>query len=385
VVALIKILNITNVFRSDGGIEIAAENMVKSLDLSKFDVWMASLYPYGKFRDPLPIPDDHIICFNYSLGFSATLQAIKQACQFVRHTQFDIVHAHQFEAGLIFRIAAWITGIPVTVFTYHSTHFPRQRAGHYLIDRMLASRTTQLITVSEAVKVAVSDQLRLSWCRFMVIPNFLYLKEITKLSSNDKQIKRMRLGLNSNQLVIISIGRLEVPKGFSVLLKAMRTVIAKFPDVVLFIIGEGSLNAHLQQLVVELKLHQVVRFLGVRKDVYELLQLSDILVMPSLWEGMPIALLEAGACGLPAIASAVGGITEVVSDGINGLLVHPQDSEALALRIVDLLTKPDLRHHMGIQARKIVEDKFNSEVVGCQLANLYERLLAERLNQSVAM
>jgi glycosyltransferase involved in cell wall biosynthesis len=295
--------------------------------------------------------------------------------------QFDIVHTHQFEAGLIFRIAAWITGVPVTVFTYHSTHFPRQRTGHYMIDRALALRTTQLIAVSEAAKISVSQQLRLSLGQFLVIPNFVHLKEITILSTNEKQTKRLHLDLKTDQFVIISIGRLEVPKGFSTLLEAIRIVKEKFHDLILLLVGEGSLRTQLQQLAVELKIQNEVRFLGVRKDVYVLLQLSDIFVMSSWWEGMPIALLEAGACGLPAIASAVGGITEIVSEGVNGLLVPPQDSEALALRIIDLLTKPDLRHRMGIRARKIIEEKFSSDVVGYQLGGLYERLLTQRLNQ----
>ena len=198
---MIKVLNITNVFRSDGGTEIAAENLVRSLDFSKFEIWMGSLYPYGKFRNSLPILDDHIICFNYSTGVFATLQAIKQACQFMHCNQFDIVHTHQFEAGLIFRIAAWITGVPVTVFTYHSTHFPRQRTGHYMIDRALALRTTQLIAVSEAAKISVSQQLRLSLGQFLVIPNFVHLKEITILSTNEKQTKRLHLDLKTDQFV----------------------------------------------------------------------------------------------------------------------------------------------------------------------------------------
>jgi glycosyltransferase involved in cell wall biosynthesis len=383
-VAMMKILQITNVFRSDGGIEIAVGNVVKSLDPSKFESWWASLYPYGKFRGPLPIPEDHIICFDFSTGFSSALEAIKQASVFIRRNRFDLVHAHQFEAGLIFRIAAWITGVPVTVVTYHSTHYPRQRAGHYLIERVLASRTTQLIAVSKAVQAAVSDQLRLPRTRFTIVPNFVRFKEIPRLSFSDRQIKRRHLDLDAGQFVVISIGRLEPQKGFSILLKAMRRVIAKLPNVTLFIIGGGSLQAQLRQLVIELKLDDVVRFLGIRKDIFELLQISDVLVMPSLYEGMPIALLEAGACGLPAVASAVEGNTEIVCDGINGFLVPPYDSEALSRRIVDVLTQPDLRERMGGQARKIVGEKFNGDLVGRQLGDLYERLVNRRLSQSVA-
>jgi glycosyltransferase involved in cell wall biosynthesis len=136
------------------------------------------------------------------------------------------------------------------------------------------------------------------------------------------------------------------------------------------------MEAELYQTATEMQLNKFVHFLGVRQDIYELLQISDILALPSFVEGLPMVLLEAGACEIPVVATSVGGVPEIVMEGVSGFTVPPGNSGVLADRLIRLLTNPDLRRQMGKAGREVVENRFSTKIVGPQLEKLYYRLLA---------
>lgn len=160
------------------------------------------------------------------------------------------------------------------------------------------------------------------------------------------------------------------------------TALAALPDgypVEALIIGGGRREAEMRRLAAELGLAGRVHFLGQRDDVPDLLSALDLFVLPSHSEGVSLALLEAMAAGLPVIATAVGGLPEVVTDGDNGLLVPPEDPEALATALERLLEDPALAQRLGANARRHVEENFSLERLGREINEIYTELIKRKL------
>jgi glycosyltransferase involved in cell wall biosynthesis len=151
-------------------------------------------------------------------------------------------------------------------------------------------------------------------------------------------------------------------------------VAQKHPDALFLVAGPGEHEDMLRQMIEAEQLTTHVRLLGYRNDVYELLQICTLFVMPSLWEGLGVVLLEAGACRVPVVATNVGGIPEVIEHSANGLLVPPKDEYALAEAIIQLLDNPEQRHTMAERGRRIVENQYSSAALAERMESLYESL-----------
>lgn len=246
-----------------------------------------------------------------------------------------------------------------------------------MADKLLSMITTRIIAVSQAVRSFASHQAYIPNDKFEIIPNCIPLHQIRILSSKEQQDKKRELGIDDTQPVIITVGRLSIEKGHLFLLDAATKVIQKKPNVVFIIVGDGPCKSSLLRQAEHNGLGNQIQFMGFRQDIYELLQISTILSLPSLREGLPVTLLEASACFLPIVASNVGGVPEVVEDGINGLLTPPGDDVALAKAILFLLNSPNLRYQMGQEGHKIVEGSYSAEVISVKMISLYKRLWSE--------
>ena len=163
------------------------------------------------------------------------------------------------------------------------------------------------------------------------------------------------------------------------MLRAFSMIVSKKSDVVLLLVGQGSLMEEVKKLASELKLEDKVRFLGVRRDVPYLMNAADAYVMSSAWEGMPMVLLEAGACGLPVVATDVGGNSEVVLNGKTGFIVPPCNSEALARTMEKMMDLPkEKRLEMGEAGRAYIEANYSLEHVVDQWEALYMEHLQKK-------
>jgi len=163
------------------------------------------------------------------------------------------------------------------------------------------------------------------------------------------------------------------------MLRAFSMIVSKKSDVVLLLVGQGSLMEEVKKLASELKLEDKVRFLGVRRDVPDLMNAADAYVMSSAWEGMPIVLLEAGACGLPVVATDVGGNSEVVLNGKTGFIAPPRNPEALSQAMEKMMALPkEKRLEMGEAGRAYIEAKYSLEHVVDQWEALYMELLQRK-------
>ncbi len=186
---------------------------------------------------------------------------------------------------------------------------------------------------------------------------------------------RESLGLDPDQPVVLTVGRLTVMKGHTHLLEAVPSLVRRFPDLAVVVVGDGHLHEQLVDQSVSLGVADNVRLVGHRADARGLLDAADVFVLPSLHEGMPLVLLEAMDAGLPVVATRVIGSEEVVVDEETGLLVRPRDPGALAGALGRLLDEPALRAGLGAAGRRRYEEHFTSARMAEQTRQVYEQVL----------
>lgn len=211
-----------------------------------------------------------------------------------------------------------------------------------------------------------------------VIPNGI---DLASFKPSDKTQARTQLRLSPKKLLVLTIGGLSPHKGHEYLLEAIPEILRTIHDVEFIFIGAGDMRSKLSHLVWQLKLESHVRFMPMQKsdNIPLWLNAADIFVLPSLSEGTPNVLLEAMACGLPCVASKVGGVPELIQDGENGLLAAPKSSAELAEKILELIHNPSLREKLGRNAHDTISRNFRTwEIQSGALKRLYENILSKR-------
>jgi glycosyltransferase involved in cell wall biosynthesis len=188
---------------------------------------------------------------------------------------------------------------------------------------------------------------------------------------------RRALGLSPGAPVVGAVASLVPRKGHRYLLQALHLLKPRWPDLVCLLLGAGPLEAALRRLAARWGLAEGVRFLGFRANVWDFVQIMDVLVLPSLAiEGFGLCIVEAALLGVPAVASALPGVDEVVVDNQTGLLVPPGDATGLAQALARLLSDPTLRRRLGDQARRWAQERFAIERMAAEVEQLYENLLS---------
>ncbi|MFB6273388.1 MAG: glycosyltransferase family 4 protein [Salinibacter sp.] len=294
--------------------------------------------------------------------------------RWLRRERFDIVHCHSTKAGLLGRIAAWMAKVPIIVFTAHGWAFAEGRALWKrwviaLAERMVARISTRIICVSRYDKqlalqfrVAREDQMT-------VIHNGI--DPTPFMNASDVRV-REELELASGPTLTF-VGRLVHQKNPFALLQAMRTV----DHGRLLVVGSGPYGARMHTYVQHHGLEGRVVMTGQREDIPELLSASDLFVLPSRWEGLPLTIIEAMMAGLPVITTDVGGNPELVEHGVNGLLVPPNDVEALASAIRRLSHDESLCKQMGEAGQAKAMEMFGHTRMLTAVETLYGDLCHE--------
>ena len=293
----------------------------------------------------------------------------------------SIVHTHTSKAGVLGRLAAKIAGVPLTVHTPHGHvfygHFsPMVSRVFLVIERIMAHITDCTVALTEGekkdyIKFAVSDAEST-----VTIHSGVDIELFRDAKGDIEAIKRT-LALGPKELVVGTVGWLIPVKGPMHLLRAMGRVWRAYPDTRLVFVGKGELEGALKKEALEMGISDRVLFLGWRDDIPEVMHLIDIFVLPSLNEGMGRVLVEAMAVGRPVVASNVGGIPGLVSQGENGLLVPPGDIEALAKGIESLLSDAAKRKQFGEHGKKKA-DKYSLDSMLAKIDFLYSRLLMRK-------
>lgn len=300
---------------------------------------------------------------------------IIQLARRIRSWRPDIIHSHMVHANIMARLVRVIAPVPILIGTAHSTNEGgRCRELLYRLTDPLCDVTTQVSQegLKRYVRVGATPKDKICY-----IPNGVDT-ECFCPNPEVKRCLRADLGLQ-NTFLWIAVGRFDIPKDYPNLLQAFVCVVQENPLAMLVIAGDGPLRPAMEVLAQDLGLKDRVRFLGMRHDIPELMNAADGYVMSSAWEGMANVLLEAGATGLPIVATDVGGNREVVQDGETGFLVPLKNPEALAgamLRLMNLSENERLQ--MGEASRRYIQDNYSLDLVTDMWENLYREFLAKK-------
>ncbi|MCG2726257.1 MAG: glycosyltransferase [Elusimicrobia bacterium] len=300
----------------------------------------------------------------------AFVSSIRAIIKILKNRNINLVHANGSRCAIYGGLACKIVKAPMI---WHV----RILESDGLLDRFLAKISALIIVNSNAVKK------RFEWMKEKNKIAVIYSGIDVAKFSNTLQNKEMRkkFGLSSKP-VICSVGRLDWYKAHQYLLYAAKKVVKAAPDAVFLIIGDGEKRKYLENLKNELKLDDNVIFIGDRKDIPEILAGIDVFVLSSISEGFGRSVAEAMSCEKPVVATRVGGLCEVVDDGITGILVPPKDPLSLAEAIVELLKNKRKAKDMGIEGRKRVERIFDIEKSVRKTENFYKKILNEKSDEN---
>jgi glycosyltransferase involved in cell wall biosynthesis len=294
----------------------------------------------------------------------ADLITIINLARLLRRLRPDILHIHGNKTALVGRMAAMLAGVPSTVvtvhnyLTYQNSHNLKQAAAN-LIERRLANRTDRIIAVSESLKDSLVNIEGLAPSKVVVIHNGIDLNHWTGGSKSEQELFRRELNLGLEDFIVFSAGRLLDWKGHEILIRAAAELAVTRSRFKLLIAGDGPLRSYLDQLVEELELQDSVKFLGHLPDIRHLMVLSDLFVLPSIKEPFGLVLLEAMAADLPIIATDAGGVSEIIANEQNGVLVPPGDVASLARAIEGLIGNATRRAELSAAGRQVVEEQFS--------------------------
>lgn len=301
---------------------------------------------------------------------------VKDIIDIIKVKNIHLIHTHLYHANMYGRIAALISKVPV-IATEHNV-YPKYKLKRRIVNWILAKKTNRIIAVSQMVKKEIVLRDWIDPSKVAVIYNGI---DISRFPSPLTKVEaRQKLGIPANCFLVGNVGRLIEQKGQMYLINAMSIVKDHIPGVKLLLVGSGPLESHLKSAVSAKGLRETVIFLESRRDIPDILKAIDIFVSPSIWEGLPIVLLEAMASYLPVIATSVGGVVEIVKDGINGLIVPPRNETTLATTIIELLNDGAKRKIFGEKGREIVVEKFTAFHMVKHIESLYESILPSNLN-----
>jgi glycosyltransferase involved in cell wall biosynthesis len=291
---------------------------------------------------------------------------------FLKYERPTIVHTFLRNANRWGTVAARLAGVPVTVNSLQNMYYD-EGSIRLQADRLLVRGATAAVSCSEAVREFFIESKGFPAHKIRTIYNAVELSDFRE-RCNQSYLHEL-LNVQKRARFIGTIGSLIEQKGHTFLLQAFARLSARRDDLKLVLVGEGDLTTALRKQAEALGIVENVRFLGMRRDVERILGALDVFVMPSLWEGFPVALLEAMASEVPVVASSVGGIPEILLDGRNGVLVPAGDPALLAEAMEALIDDESLRSTLGRAGRASVEKNFSVEMMISAYIELYESCL----------
>jgi len=357
-----------------GGAETQLVRLASRLKARDWEVRVVSLMPPRAYVAELATASIPV----FSLGIRRKIpdpRPILRLARLIRKWRPHIVHSYMVHANLLARLVRLIIPFPILVCSAQSVkEGNRLRELLYRLTDPLCDLTTQVCQagLERYVRIGAVPRHKIRY-----IPNGVDTAHF-KPDPEARVTLRRELGLE-NLFVWLAVGRFDPPKDYPTMLQAFAQVTRRAPETVLLIAGDGPLRPAMQDLAYELGIAKKAKFLGIRRDVPQLMNAADAYVMSSVWEGMPMVLLEASATGLPIVATEVGGNGEIVIDGETGFLVPPKDPDKLAQAMLRLMSLPQgERKHMGERARRYVEENFSLERVVDRWECLYRELLLKK-------
>ncbi|MEE9169405.1 MAG: glycosyltransferase [bacterium] len=355
-----QILQVVDGFRM-GGAENKLLELIERLDCNKYKVMLANVGPGGPLQSQFE--ELGIEIFNFSRKWAFDPKPFYQLYQLMRERRIDVVQTTLFWADFIGTLAAKCAGVRLIVSwetvshsgdPYHNNF---QRRNGY---RLMAKLSNLIVAVSHEVKYSLIRHRRINPSKIRVIHYGVDLDKFHPNGNQKRISKRKAMNITADSVLIGIVARLEPWKGHSVFIEAFAEVAPRFSNAHVVFIGDGSLRAKLESMVKDYGLQSRIQFLGIRKDIADLLHCIDLFVLSSLpGEGLPNVLLEAMACKKSVIATSVGGVPELVRDGINGHIVPASNKKALGWALEKMLGDNAHLQLLGKMALTTVQREFS--------------------------
>jgi glycosyltransferase involved in cell wall biosynthesis len=355
-----------------GGAEKALVGLALHLDRSRYNVTVCATRSAGNYQPLLDAAGVRTVIIGRRSRWE--MHKLLGLVRLLRRQPVHVLHTHLFGSNTWGRLLGRLAGVPVIVAHEHWSSKSRREMW---IDHLLYRLSDRILVPSRMSKRLVASSDDIPPDRISVVYNGV---DITQFDKSDREAARAELGIEPDNLAIGSVGRLSIDKGGQdILLRSLAHLREAHPEAKLLFVGKGPLRSDLQQLAQELAQGGAVIFTGQRADVPRLLSAMDIFVLPSLREALPIAVLEAMAARVPVIATRVGGVPEIVQDGLNGLLVPPGDEATLHVVLERLVADPQLRLTLGQAGRDHVEASFTLDKMVTKVEGIYEELARAKI------
>ncbi|MBI4845538.1 MAG: glycosyltransferase family 4 protein [Candidatus Omnitrophica bacterium] len=307
------------------------------------------------------------------------LKALIELYQIFKKEKFDIVHTHTAKAGILGRLAARLAGIKVIVHTSHGHNF----YGYFgslmskiiiLAEKAASAITDKIITLT---RLEADDLARYRVAlkkKIVVVETAVEMKQERIIDENIRGLKRFGLDLPARALLVAMVARLEPIKGVEYFVNAAVNYCKRFNNVFFYCIGDGSLREFLQKKIDETGFNKNIFLIGWKDNPLEFMAVMDIVALASLNEAVGLVLIEAQKLGIPVVATRVGGIPEIVQDGISGILVDAANSDHLLGAMEELINNGEKRKKMAEQAYESMQNRFTPENFVKNVNEVYEGL-----------
>jgi glycosyltransferase involved in cell wall biosynthesis len=303
------------------------------------------------------------------------LRTVWRLAAWLRHERVDLLHAHQYTPCFYSLAARLCYRRPALLFTEHGRPVPDYpRRKRIIVNRLLLERRDRIVGVGNAVRQALIDNEGIPKERVNVIYNGIDTQSFVKDVADDDAI-RAEIGVEKDGLLILQVARLDPVKDHATALRTLEHVVWHRRDARLVIVGEGPERAHIEEIVQERQLTPYVRLLGLRKDIPRLMRAANVFLLTSISEGIPLTVIEAMSAGLPVVATQVGGVPEIVEEGITGLLAPAGDDASLADCILRLCKHPPMAEQMGQLGQARARRYFSESQMHAHYHHLYQEML----------
>ncbi|MBS3976909.1 MAG: glycosyltransferase family 4 protein [Syntrophomonadaceae bacterium] len=374
-------LNVLHLLRpSEGGIKKHVNYLIKYHDRNLYNIYLG--HPACKSLD-LPIPESNKLTVNLKDRFNllADYYTVKELVSVLSENKIHILHSHGARAFLIGCLAARWAQVPVIVATIHNfvcdSNVPWwQKAAYFKFSSVLVKNADHVFAVSRTLAEHLVEKQRLQSNKVSTLTSGVDLGCFNRVFDCGKM--RMKIGLHPSEPVVATISRLIPEKGAGLFIEAAAIINRRMPKVQFLVVGDGSERNRLEKKSIALGLQKQVKFIGWHEDVPSILPLVNVVVVPSLTEGLSLTTLEAMAARRSVVAFAVGGLNELIKHGETGYLVQPRNTESLANSVIELLLNNRKNEEMGRKARRLVEENFCIQKSIDQLQQIYHRLSIEK-------
>lgn len=361
-----------------GGTEVQAVELARRIPAAGYAVTLGCLRAQGPLLDRIR-GSEVVLREFYPRGGIDSIGGLSQLLRlslFLRREKFEIVHTHDLWSNLLGIPAARLAGVPVIVSSRRDlAHFDWYQGRRRLWLRRIQSLSGAVVANAAPIRDALVAEDGFAPEKLRVIHNGIDVEKFqTQLRARNDIRQRLFPGVEGSLIVLVGNMHTDV-KGHPWLIDCAPAVVREFPSARFVLVGDGERKINFEQQVAKLGLERNFIFLGRRSDVPEILACCDIAVLPSRAEGLPNAILEYMAARLPVIASSVGGNSELVEDGVTGLLVPPEHSEALSGALLRLLREADLARRMAAKGHEFITQNFSFEKLVRDVDALYSELL----------